>query len=74
MIVGGLQIVLQGIMKTLQVENFGNIIVFCLYVIGLTSALILGFYFDFKLRGIWGGWCIGLIALVCYEIRYLSRI
>jgi hypothetical protein len=43
-------------------------------VIGLTSALILGFYFDFKLRGIWGGWCIGLIALVCYEIRYLSRI
>lgn len=73
-IVAGLQTILQGIMKTLQVENFWKIIVFCLYVLGLGFALVLGFYFDLKLTGLWGGWGIGLTVLLCYEIRYLMKI
>ena len=74
LIVAGLQTILQGIMKTLQVENFWKVIVFCLYVLGLGLALILGFYFDLNLTGIWGGWCIGITVLLGYEIRYLMKI
>lgn len=66
LIVGGLQTILQGIMKTLQVENFWKIIVFCLYVLGLGSALLLAFYFKLNLLGIWGGWLIGLTILLLY--------
>ena len=65
-IIAGLQTILQGIMKTLQVENFWKIIVFCLYGIGLPSAILLGFYFDYNLSGLWAGWGIGLFVLLCY--------
>lgn len=73
-IVVGLQKILQGIMKTLQVQNFWKIIVFCLYLIGLSSSLIFGFYFDMRLNGIWGGWLLGLVVLTVYEIVYLFRV
>lgn len=66
LLVAGPQTILQGIMKTLQVENFWKIIVFCLYVLGLGLATLFGFYFDFKLSGIWGGWCLGILVLLCY--------
>ena len=47
---------------------------FCLYVIGLPSATVLCFYFQLNLVGLWGGWCIGILVLLCYEIRYLVKI
>lgn len=74
LIIGGIQTILQGIMKTLQIQNFWKIIVFCLYVLSLGFAYLFGFYFQWKLSGIWAGWLIGLLVLFIYEIRYLLRI
>jgi Na+-driven multidrug efflux pump len=71
LIIGGIQTILQGIIKTLQVQNFWKIIVFCLYFVGLGFGYLFGFYFNLKLTGIWSGWLIGIVVLFVYEIRFL---
>jgi Na+-driven multidrug efflux pump len=73
-IVAGLQTILQGIMKTLQVENFWKKIVLSLYIVGLGSAILLSYTFDIKLTGLWAGWGIGMSALLIYEVVYLYKI
>jgi Na+-driven multidrug efflux pump len=73
-IIGGVQTILQGIIKTLQVPNFWKIIVFCLYVVGLGFAYLFGFYFDWQLSGVWCGWLVGTVALFVYEIRFLFNV
>jgi Na+-driven multidrug efflux pump len=74
LIIGGIQTILQGIMKTLQVQNFWKIIVFCLYVVGLGFGYLFGFYFNGKLTGVWSGWLIGIVVLFMYEIRFLFNV
>lgn len=74
LLVGGVQTILQGVMKTLQIEHFWKMIVFCFYVLGLGFAILLSFEFKWKLLGIWGGWLIGIFVLFVYEIRYLLTI
>lgn len=73
MLIGGIQTLLQGVMKTLQIEHFGKKIVFCLYVLSLGSALLLGFYYKFDLTGVWCGWLTGIIVLLVYEVRFLWK-
>jgi Na+-driven multidrug efflux pump len=74
LIIGGIQTILQGIIKTLQVQNFWKIIVFCLYVVSLGFTYIFGFYFNWKLTGVWMGWLIGIVVLFVYEIRFLINV
>lgn len=62
-----------GILSTLQIAKTHKISVFCFYIVGLLSAVVISYGFHMELWGIWMGWLLGILAALGLEIRYLWK-
>ena len=69
----GLQVVLLGIVKTLQVTILWKISLISFYFIGLGSTILIGYYMKMGLYGIWLGWNIGTIVSLIFLVRYIMQ-
>lgn len=73
-ILSGLQVVLLGIIKTLQIQILWKISLISYYFVGLGFSCVLGYYFKYDLCGIWLGWSIGQAVSLLFLIKYIYQI
>ncbi len=70
----GLQVVLLGVVKTLQSTLLWKISLISYYIFGLGATILIGYYMQWGLMGIWIGWSIGTVISLFFLIRYISQI
>jgi MATE family multidrug resistance protein len=70
----GLQVALLGIVKTLQVTILWKISLLSYYIFGIGSTILIGYFMELGVRGIWIGWGIGSTISLLFLIKYISQI
>jgi MATE family multidrug resistance protein len=74
LVLSGLQVVLLGIVKTLQVTILWKLSLFSYYIFGIGSTILIGYFLELGVRGIWIGWSIGSTISLLFLIKYISQI
>jgi Na+-driven multidrug efflux pump len=70
----GFQVVLLGIVKTLQVTVLWKISLISFYIFGLGATILLGYYHELGLKGIWLGWGFGTVISLIFLVKYILQI
>ena len=70
----GFQVILLGIVKTLQINKLWAASLVSYYFFGVGLALTLGYYLEMGLTGIWIGWIIGSFVSLVFLIKYIVQI
>lgn len=65
---------LLGVIKTLQVTILWKISLISFYFIGIGSTILIGYFMDLGLIGIWFGWSVGTMVSLIFLIRYIMQI
>jgi MATE family multidrug resistance protein len=74
LVLSGLQVVLLGIVKTLQVTILWKLSLFSYYIFGIGSTILIGYFLELGVMGIWIGWSIGSTISLLFLIKYISQI
>lgn len=70
----GIQVVLLGVVKTLQITILWKISLLSYYVLGMGATIFFGYTMDMGLRGIWIGWIIGTAVSLLFLVKYIQQI
>jgi Na+-driven multidrug efflux pump len=73
-VLSGLQVVLLGIVKTLQVTILWKISLVSYYFFGIGSTILIGYFMELGVKGIWIGWGIGSTISLLFLIKYITQI
>ena len=74
LVLSGLQVVLLGVVKTLQVTILWKISLISYYLFGIGSTILIGYWMDVGVKGIWMGWSIGTLIALIFLIKYITQI
>lgn len=74
LILSGLQVVLLGVIKTLQVTILWKISLISYYLFGIGSTILMGYFMELGVTGIWIGWSIGTTISLIFLIRFIMQI